>query len=1365
MNYLVATTFRRVFGATSLTRNNVAAAVLAGMTLAASGAAFGLKPQLLPEAGTTVDVAPRKATSADAQKADTHVLIQLTQPAAVESYAAVVKAAGLPQTGSTPSAIAAGRNQIAANQAQQAALINSLQAAGIPFKEIYRVQRAMNGVAVVVPSAKLDAIRKLPGVKSVRPIEPSVPTSNGSTAFLGAPQVWQGSPAAADGTGMRVGIIDSGIDYQHANFGGTGLLADYQANNRVTISPSLFPTPKVAGGTDLAGDAYDANSTTGAQIPVPDPNPTDCGGHGSHVAGTAAGFGVTAGGATYPGPYNTSLPSTLRIQPGIAPKAQLYAIRVFGCGGSTDLVVQGIDWALDPNQNGDLSDHLDVINMSLGSNNGNLSNLDTDASDAAALSGMIVVASAGNAGDTYFITGSPGTSQRTISVAASLDSGETLFNFSMTAPPALAGSNYNAIPAAFGPAVPPMAGDVAYATPPNGCTAITGVTGKVALIDRGTCSFQIKVSAAEAAGATGVIVVQNSTAAPIVMGGTGAGIPSIMISQADGALIKAQLAILPTPPTVTGSVTVGASLADTIASFSSRGPVNDLPGALKPDLTAPGYNIVSTQTGMTCITGGCLTPTATGYDPGNQLLVLSGTSMAAPQVAGMMALLRQLNPTLSVEEMKALAMNGSLHDVTTQPAGAGLKYGAGRVGAGRIDPVTSANLKVTAYNADNSGAVSVSFPSEIGASTVVTKKVRVRNLTSTPTTFTLGINTIVNNPGVAFSLPGGTSLSLLGHQTVDIDVRMTGVANQVTNNYDPTITLTQVTNLGTLPRYWLPEETAYLTISTGATLQSRVPLYVSPYPAASMSGGTTVPTGGGAAGTTAIPLTGTGICTGVLTPGAPPSCAGAFPVDEVSLVSPFELQASNPRNLAVDPKYNLRHAGVSADGTTLSFGIGLWGPAALLTTEIDTAVEVTLVTPAGAPLYTLFPYYATVPGASTATNVYLTGVYNWAANTTSLYYFANAVDSTCCDTRIFNNDVFFMSAPLTALGLTPGSTIHYYVDTYGPSGNVDDVGPLTMNLGAQGLNFGGGLLLDDLPGATIPVTYNVANLTANGSLGALLLHHHNAAGSRAQVLAVPPVTLVPAVLQSAVSRKVHAAAGTFDLPLTLAPPVNHNPTTEPRQGPTATVVLTFDKAIASAVAAVTEGTATAAAPTFSGNDVVVNLTGVTDQQYVTVSLTNVAGVDGSTGGSGSVRIGFLLGDVNASRSITVADVGLVNAQLSQPVTAANYLKDLNVSGTLTLGDKGLANGALTHALPAPRRSSNSYISGRAEPGAAAAFMPVQARRSLRGRDRRVSRRCACGSRARRSAPGSAGRTSATSSRCSRDRSGCARPGRCCHADR
>jgi hypothetical protein len=144
-----------------------------------------------------------------------------------------------------------------------------------------------------------------------------------------------------------------------------------------------------------------------------------------------------------------------------------------------------------------------------------------------------------------------------------------------------------------------------------------------------------------------------------------------------------------------------------------------------------------------------------------------------------------------------------------------------------------------------------------------------------------------------------------------------------------------------------------------------------------------------------------------------------------------------------------------------------------------------------------------------------------------------------------------------------------------------------------------------------------------------------------------------------------------------------NPTTEPRMGPTQTIVFTFDKPINVATATITEGTAAPAAPTFSGNDVDVGLTGVVDQQYVTIALTNVASTDGGTGGSGSVRLGFLLGDVNGNRVVSLADLGLVNAQLSQVVTAANYLKDVNANGTLTLADKGITNAALTRALLPP----------------------------------------------------------------------------------
>jgi hypothetical protein len=172
------------------------------------------------------------------------------------------------------------------------------------------------------------------------------------------------------------------------------------------------------------------------------------------------------------------------------------------------------------------------------------------------------------------------------------------------------------------------------------------------------------------------------------------------------------------------------------------------------------------------------------------------------------------------------------------------------------------------------------------------------------------------------------------------------------------------------------------------------------------------------------------------------------------------------------------------------------------------------------------------------------------------------------------------------------------------------------------------------------------------------------------------------MLQSVASRKVHGLAGTFDLALGQVPT---NPTTEPRSGGAGgnhTIVFTFNQPLTGGTAAVSAGTAVAGAPTFSGNEIIVPLSGVANQQYVTVDASNVASGGGGTG-SGTVRIGFLLGDVNQSRVVSVADLGLVNAQLAQVVTAANYLKDVNVSGTLTVADKGITNANLTKALSAP----------------------------------------------------------------------------------
>jgi hypothetical protein len=139
---------------------------------------------------------------------------------------------------------------------------------------------------------------------------------------------------------------------------------------------------------------------------------------------------------------------------------------------------------------------------------------------------------------------------------------------------------------------------------------------------------------------------------------------------------------------------------------------------------------------------------------------------------------------------------------------------------------------------------------------------------------------------------------------------------------------------------------------------------------------------------------------------------------------------------------------------------------------------------------------------------------------------------------------------------------------------------------------------------------------------------------------------------------------------------------EPRTGPNHSIVFTFESPVTSGIATVTEGVATAGTPTYSGNEMIVSLTGVSNQQYVTVMVSGVQGAGASTGG-GVVRVGFLLGDVSQNRVVTVSDLAQINAQIAQFVTESNHLKDINASGTLTVADRAIANAQITKSLPAP----------------------------------------------------------------------------------
>ena len=430
--------------------------------------------------------------------------------------------------------------------------------------------------------------------------------------------------------------------------------------------------PKVKGGTDLVGDNYNANDPS--SIPQPDPNPLDCNGHGSHVAGTVGGFGVTAGGTTYTGPYDSTTPSTsFLIGPGVAPQAYIYSVRVFGCSGSTNVVIEAIDWAM--------AHHMDVISMSLGSNFGPADEATAEASTNAANAGIIVVAASGNAGNIPYITSAPAAGDKAISVAA-MDSHPFLaggINILFSS-----GINVNGVEADTtrplpGGSVPAFiltsGGSLAL-----GCNAsdypTSGVTGALVIVERGTCSFVTKATLATSAGAVAIGVVNNTTGFfnPLI---TGVTIPFLELQQQDAPT----LAAAPSPETATVALAnVANSTFRTFASFSSSGPRSP-DSHLKPNISAPGVNIVSTLSGS-------------GY----QSTTESGTSMATPHVAGTAALALQAHPAWSPDDVRLAILTSA---DPTQLNGFTPRLG----GSGLVQPIGATQSSVIARSDDDEGSL------------------------------------------------------------------------------------------------------------------------------------------------------------------------------------------------------------------------------------------------------------------------------------------------------------------------------------------------------------------------------------------------------------------------------------------------------------------------------------------------------------------------------------------------------------------------------------------------------------------------------------------------------------------------------------
>jgi subtilisin family serine protease len=627
---------------------------------------------------------------------------------------------------------------------EQASFEQKLKAVAPQAQIVYRMRLTLNAVAVYAPPDVAAALNAISGVRAVAPARrmsrpqvetvksaPFLSSSTNSVNFIGAEKA---HALGFTGQGLRIGVIDSGVDYTHKMLGGSGVKADFGAVNP-DLPTAAFPNAKVVGGWDLVGTTYDsASAFPHDRQPKPDGNPIDEDGHGTHVAGTIAGHGN--GTHTYSG---------------VAPDASIFAIKVFGKEGETSdaVVMAAFEYAVDPNSDLDPKDRLDVVNLSLGDSFGQPQILYSEAIRNTTRAGTIVVASAGNSGDTDYIVGAPSTATEAFSVAASIDGSPHNWQFGAVRFTAISGESFvsKAVEGSISKPIKdigPLEGPlhfIGFADQDLTPEQQAELKGKVALIQRGKVPFGEKLKRAFDGGAIGAVVINNEPGdRTLAMGGQGKfDIPAIMVGQDTGVRILSEIK--------QGEVKIQfknqdkifePEVIDTITDFSSKGPRSE-DNLFKPEISAPGASVISAAMGE-----------------GVAGVPMNGTSMAAPHMAGVMALLRQAFPNLSPQELKSLAMNTAkvLRDededipLTLQ--------GAGRV---QVDQAVTASLALLP------SALSLGLV-QFGSSRAARHTVTVKNISTADLTLTLSTKA---DSGLRLTTPGQLTVAAGGSATFVVE--------------------------------------------------------------------------------------------------------------------------------------------------------------------------------------------------------------------------------------------------------------------------------------------------------------------------------------------------------------------------------------------------------------------------------------------------------------------------------------------------------------------------------------------------------------------------------------------------------------------
>jgi minor extracellular serine protease Vpr len=547
---------------------------------------------------------------------------------------------------------------------------------GASYEQRYDFDELWNGLSVRADQASIEVIRQLDSVQRVFPV-----------AVIEAPQPEEVSPAMASalamtgadnaqselhlsGEGLSVAIIDTGIDYNHPDLGGDGNDGKrYTATSRdvrVLTDEAGNAHPRITHGWDYVGTEFNPADPSAPTDPAPNPDPRDTQGHGTHVAGIAGADAADEDGVT-----------------GVAPGVTFGAYKVFGPGSTTaEVIVDALEDAF--------LDGMDIVNMSLGAAFvWGQEYPTTRVSNELANQGVVVVNSAGNSGgDGLWTLSAPANAHDIISVASADNTSQmtNVFEVEQLDDPV----PYLPMSNAPAPPTEDTSDEVVYIG--RACSPEPGYTddldpllddpdGKVALIVRGTCTFNNKYQRAVEAGATGVVMHNN---APGLFAGGGieptGDVWAAAISQGSGLAIRD---LLDDEETVElefthERVATANPTGGLASSFTSYG--QDVQLEFGPSVMAPGGLIVSAY------------PLGSGG-----YAMLSGTSMAAPHVAGAVALLLEAEPDLDPFEVRDRLQNTAEPTEWSLAPGAGFLEHTFRQGAGmiRVDRAIAADQFAT----------------------------------------------------------------------------------------------------------------------------------------------------------------------------------------------------------------------------------------------------------------------------------------------------------------------------------------------------------------------------------------------------------------------------------------------------------------------------------------------------------------------------------------------------------------------------------------------------------------------------------------------------------------------------------------------